>query len=595
MLNIEKSITTKFPGFTQQSPMVRNSTLSILRKLTHEREINAFLREHEGNRGIDFIDRIFEYFNFSYSISQRERNNIPAQGRVIIIANHPIGSLDGLALIRLVSEVRKDVKIIANDMLMTFEPLHDLLLPLDNMTRAAYKQSYKNILQALNNDEAIIIFPAGEVSRASPTGIKDGKWQAGFLHFARKTNSPLLPIFVSAKNSMLFYSASIIFKPLATALLAHEMFNKRSAEIKFRVGEVIPHHALESDQLADKALIKRLKKHVYKIGKGIASKKNSIPVFVTEKTIAHPEDRAALKKEFNSAQLIGSTRDNHKIFLCDYDQHPVVLREIGRLREQTFRLVGEGTGSRRDLDKYDHYYRHLVLWDEEKLCIAGAYRLGEAHKLMKKKGANALYTAELFDFHSSLTPYLEQGLELGRSFVHQDYWGKASLDYLWQGLGAYLSHHPQVRYVFGPVSMSAHYPKILRDLLVFYYERYYSVKNTNDENLAEGNHPHEIDEDVLIDLQHRFAKLDSEQGFDVLQEEFKKHNCKIPVLFKQYAGLYEEGGYHLLAFSVDSEFGNCVDGLFMGDLACMKPAKRARYLVNKEAAKQTNNETAEAV
>ena len=591
MLNIEQSINTKFPGFTQQSPIVRNSTLSILRKLTHEKEINAFLREHEGNRGIDFIDRIFEYFNFSYSISQRERNNIPAQGRVIIIANHPIGSLDGLALLRLVSEVRKDVKIIANDMLMAFEPLHDLLLPLDNMTRAAYKQSYKNILQALNNDEAIIIFPAGEVSRASPTGIKDGKWQAGFLHFARKTKSPLLPIFVSAKNSMLFYSASMIFKPLATALLAHEMFNKRSAEIKFRVGEVIPHHALESDQLADKALIKRLKKHVYKIGKGIPSKKNRTPVFVTEKTIAHPEDRAALKKEFKTAHLIGSTRDSHKIFLCDYDQHPVVLREIGRLREQTFRLVGEGTGSRRDLDKYDHYYRHLVLWDEEKLCIAGAYRLGEAHKLMKKKGAKSLYTAELFEFNPSLTPYLEQGLELGRSFVHPDYWGKASLDYLWQGLGAYLSHHPQVRFVFGPVSMSAHYPKALRDLLVFYYERYYSVKNANDENLAEGNHPHEIDEDVLIDLQHRFAKLNSEEGFELLQEEFKQHDCKIPVLFKQYASLYEEGGYHLLAFSVDSEFGNCVDGLFMGDLTCMKAAKRARYLPEKE----TKAETAAAV
>jgi hypothetical protein len=162
--------------------------------------------------------------------------------------------------------------------------------------------------------------------------------------------------------------------------------------------------------------------------------------------------------------------------------------------------------------------------------------------------------------------------------VHPDYWGKASLDYLWQGLGAYLSHHPQVRFVFGPVSMSAHYPKAMRDLLVFYYERYYSVKNANDENLAEGNHPHEIDEDVLIDLQHRFAKLDSEQGFELLQEEFKKHDCKIPVLFKQYASLYEEGGYHLLAFSVDSEFGNCVDGLFMGDLTCMKEAKRSRYL-----------------
>lgn len=573
MLNIEQSITNKFPGFNQRAPIIRNSALRILRKITREKEINAFLKEHKGNRGFDFIDRIFDYFNFSYSVSQRERNNIPAQGRVVIIANHPIGSLDGLALLRLVSEVRRDVKIVANDMLMAFEALHELLLPLDNMTRATYKQSYKSILQALNNDEAVIIFPAGEVSRASPQGIRDGKWQAGFLHFARKTESPLLPIFVSAKNSWLFYSASMLFKPLATALLAHEMFNKHSVDIKFRVGEMIPHHALESDHLADKSLIKRLKKHLYKVGKG----KNSI--FVTEKTIAHPEDLNQLRQEFKSAQLIGATRDNHNIFLCNYEQHPSIMREIGRLREFTFRMVGEGTGARRDLDKYDHYYRHLVLWDEEKLCIAGAYRLGEAHKIVQNKDAQSLYTAELFNLTQEMDKFLSQGLELGRSFVHPDYWGKASLDYLWQGLGAYLHHNPQVRYVFGPVSMSAQYSKYLRDLLVFYYQTYYA----HEELLAEGKHPHEVQEDQLIEFQHQFSKLDREQGFSLLQEIFQQHNQKVPVLYKQYAALYEDDGYKLLSFSVDSEFGNCLDGLFIGDIEKMKAAKRARYIKSSSA------------
>ncbi len=573
MLNIEQSITNKFPGFNQRAPIIRNSALGILRKITREKEINAFLKEHKGNRGFDFIDRIFDYFNFSYSVSQRERNNIPAQGRVVIIANHPIGSLDGLALLRLVSEVRRDVKIVANDMLMAFEALHELLLPLDNMTRATYKQSYKSILQALNNDEAVIIFPAGEVSRASPQGIRDGKWQAGFLHFARKTQSPLLPIFVSAKNSWLFYSASMLFKPLATALLAHEMFNKHSVDIKFRVGEMIPHHALESEHLADKSLIKRLKKHLYKVGKG----KNSI--FVTEKTIAHPEDLNQLRQEFKSAQLIGATRDNHNIFLCNYEQHPSIMREIGRLREFTFRMVGEGTGARRDLDKYDHYYRHLVLWDEEKLCIAGAYRLGEAHKIVQNKDAQSLYTAELFNLTQEMDKFLSQGLELGRSFVHPDYWGKASLDYLWQGLGAYLHHNPQVRYVFGPVSMSAQYSKYLRDLLVFYYQTYYA----HEELLAEGKHPHEIQEDQLIEFQHQFSKLDREQGFSLIQEIFQQHNQKVPVLFKQYAALYEDDGYKLLSFSIDSEFGNCLDGLFIGDIEKMKAAKRARYIKSSSA------------
>ncbi len=568
MLNIEESFVNKFPRFATQAPLIRKSAVKLLRKLTREQEINCFLRENQGNRGLDFVDRIFDYFNFSYSVAHRERNNIPSHGRVVIIANHPIGSLDGLALLKLVSEVRRDVKIIANDLLMVFEPLRELLLPLDNMTRSAYRQSYKNILQALENDEAVIVFPAGEVSRAGAKGIRDGQWQAGFLHFARKAKAPILPIFVSAKNSLLFYSASLIFKPLATALLAHEMFNKQSSEIQFRVGEVIPHHALESNQLADKALIKRLKKHLYKIGKGRRA------IFITEKTIAHPEDRAALKKEFKTATLIGNTRDNHRIYLCDYTSHPTVLREIGRLREQTFRLVGEGTGSRRDLDKYDHYYRHLVLWDEEKLTIAGAYRLGECASILRNHALTGLYTAELFRYHPEAINYLEQAVELGRSFVNPDYWGKASLDYLWQGLGAYLQNHPEIRYVLGPVSMSANYPKTLGDLLVFYYQRYYCAPAS----LADGNYPPVIEPDVHQALSEIFSTLNRAQGFEYLQQRFTEQGFKLPVLFKQYAALYEEGGYQLLAFSVDSDFGNCVDGLFMGDLKLMKANKRQRYL-----------------
>lgn len=569
MLNIEESLAHKFPGFAAQAPLIRKSTLNLLRKLTREQEINQFLRDNQSNRGLDFVDRIFDYFNFSYSVAHRERDNIPAQGRVVIIANHPIGSLDGLALLKLVSEVRRDVKIVANDMLMAFAPLRELLLPLDNMTRSAYRQSYKNILRALNNDEAVIVFPAGEVSRAGAKGIRDGQWQGGFLHFARKAKAPVLPIFVSAKNSLLFYSASFIFKPLATALLAHEMFNKHSSEIKFRVGEVIPHHALKSDQLADKALIKRLKKHLYKIGKGKQA------IFVTEKTIAHPEDRTALKKEFRTALLIGSTRDNHRFYLCDYTSHPTVLREIGRLREQTFRLVGEGTGSRRDLDKYDHYYRHLVLWDEDKLTIAGAYRLGDCASILRDLGLSGLYTADLFHYHSDAIVHLEQAIELGRSFVNPEYWGKASLDYLWQGLGAYLHHHPEILYVLGPVSMSATYPKVLRDLLVFYYQRYYH----SPASLADGHHPPVIESDSHQSLCEIFSTMDRTQGFEYLQQKFTEQGFKLPVLFKQYAALYEDGGYQLLAFSVDSEFGNCVDGLFMGDLNLMKANKRQRYLM----------------
>lgn len=568
MLNIEQSVTDKFPAFAKTKPFIRRPTLTLLRKLTHEQKINQFLTRNEGLRGIDFIDQIFDYFNFTYSAGSRDRQNIPANGKVVIIANHPIGSLDGLALLRFVSEVRPDVRIVANDMLMAFKPLHNVFLPLDNMTQGAYRKSYRAIMDALKDDQAVIIFPAGEVSRASPKGIRDGAWHAGFLHFARKTGAPILPIYIEAKNSLLFYSASMLYKPFGTALLAREMFKKQSAEIRLRVGEMIPSSELDTDKLADKALIKRLKKHIYKLRKKRSTQ------FITERTIAHPEERSTLKAELQSAQLIGATSDNNKIFLCDYDRHPTVLREIGRLREQTFRLVGEGTGARRDLDKYDHHYRHLVLWDEANLTVAGAYRIADCGRVMQEHGLEGLYTAELFQYTPDVYTYLEQGVELGRSFVNPKYWGKASLEYLWQGLGAYLQHNPQIRYVLGPVSMSDEYPRDLRDLAVYYYERYYRTHKP----LALANHPHLIEPQSFARINSEFSSMDQQDGFRHLQQCFSQAGHKLPTLYKQYASLYEPGGYSLLAFSVDSDFGNCLDGLFMGDLTLMKANKKKRYL-----------------
>lgn len=572
MINVEESVINKFPGLSTKPPIIKNSTISVLRKLTHEQEINRFLDIHQGIVNFDFIDRIFEYFNFSYNASSQSKERIPASGRVVIIANHPIGSLDGLALLRLISEVRRDVKIVANDMLMAFEPLHSLLLPLDNMKGGGHRRSYKRILEALNKDEAVIIFPAGEVSRAGPQGVRDGKWHSGFLSFARKTQSPILPIFIEAKNSLLFYSASMLLKPLGTALLAHEMFNKRSAEIKFKIGDPIPPHALDdrshAKNISDQALIKRLKKHLYKLRK---SRKST---FVTEKTIAHPEDRRLLKTELKQSESLGNTRDNNHIYLCQYNADSSVMREIGRLRELTFRLVGEGTGNKRDLDRYDKAYRHLVLWDEERLDIAGSYRIGEAYRTIHEDGWDSLYIAELFNLQTALTPYLEQGLELGRSFVNPKYWGKASLDYLWQGIGAYLRHHPQVRYMIGPVSMSANYSTELKDALVYYYQHFYIAPQT----LATAKRPYDLSPEHKQTLDKEFSGMSKEEGFSLLQEKFAAESEKLPVLFKQYAALFEDGGFQLLAFNIDPDFGDCVDGLFIADLTKLKANKRKRYI-----------------
>jgi putative hemolysin len=568
MIDIEASVSARFPRLANSPDLLRKPALMFLRHIVHETEINAFLSSNRDVSGLEWIDRVFERFNFSYSVSARERANIPASGRVVIIANHPIGSLDGLALLRLVGEIRQDVKIIANDLLNHFEQLQKLLIPIDVFTGGSALGSYRQVISELEDERAIIIFPAGEVSRVSPLGVKDPDWRGGFLHFARKAAAPILPIRIIARNSLLFYGASMLYKPISTMLLSDEMFKHEHNTITFHVGEMIPPARLFSEKILDRRLVKRLRKHVYKLGRSRPA------VFVTEKTVAHPENRQHLQKELKQAQLLGTTRDNMAIHLVDWSEDSTVLREIGRLRELAFRKVGEGTGKRRDLDKFDQHYRHLVLWDKEALEIAGAYRIGECARLLANKGWPSLYTASLYEFAPAFTPYLEHSIELGRSFVNPDYWGKACLDYLWQGIGAYLAHHPDIRYLFGPVSMSAAYPAALMEELVFYFSKYYSGSRS----LAKAHHPFVFSAGQFDNLQALYEGLSREAGFVRLQQSFDTLGHKIPVLYRQYAALFEEGGFKTLVFSRDPDFADCLDGLCMTDLSLLKANKRERYI-----------------
>ncbi|HTR00851.1 MAG TPA: lysophospholipid acyltransferase family protein, partial [Candidatus Acidoferrum sp.] len=371
MINIEAAVSAKFPRLSTTPALLRKSAFSLLRQLIHEDEINAFLRDNSDVRGFQWIDRVFEHLDFSYTVSAQDRANIPDSGRVVIYANHPIGSLDGLALLRLVGEVRRDVKVIANDMLSHVSALEQFLIPLDNMGGGSAIRSYKHALTALEQEQAVLVFPSGEVSRASPFGVSDPAWRPGFLHLARKAKAPLLPVLVKARNSLLFYCASMFWKPAGTMLLPDELFKQRSKVISFRVGEMIPARKLHSDEVQDRTLVNRLRRHLYKLEKPGAR------VFETERAIAHPENRQQLQQELKRGELLGLTRDNNAIILFDWFPDSAVIREIGRLRELAFRRVGEGTGKRRDLDHFDRHYRHLIVWDREALEIAGAYRLGE--------------------------------------------------------------------------------------------------------------------------------------------------------------------------------------------------------------------------
>ena len=290
MINVEQIINDKYPAFAEKPAPLRRSVLFFLRRLFREQEVNAFLEENHHCQGFEFIDRVLDYFNFSYSLSNKDLLNIPSSGRVLIIANHPLGALDGLALLKMVGEIRRDVRIVANDMLASFSQLSPLLLPVDNLNKATRKQDIANINQALQNDEAVIVFPAGEVSRAGPTGVKDSRWNHGFLHFARKTNSPILPIHIGGKNSSLFYTASSINRALSALLLPREMFNKHSMDLKFKVGEPIPYSQVEKLPLSGQEKAKLVRKHLYRIAKGRK------PLFTTEKNHCPPSGPSGPEK-----------------------------------------------------------------------------------------------------------------------------------------------------------------------------------------------------------------------------------------------------------------------------------------------------------
>ena len=569
MLNIESALQKKFPKFDQTSPWIKKPTLGLLKKISHEDDINQFLDTHQDLEGFDFIEQVLENFNFSYSISHRDRKNIPATGRVVIVANHPLGALDGMCLLKLVGEIRRDVKIVVNDMLMNFKAVEGLLLPVDNLTKSTQKSSVAAIIDCLNNDEAIIVFPAGEVSRIRPNGVRDGKWTNGFLTFAKKSNSPILPVYVNARNSSLFYSSSMVYKPLAGMLLAHEIFNKNSKTISMKVGQAIPYKQIAQLPLNKKATTRLIRSHLYRIAKG------KPPLFTTEQTIVHPEERRAIKKELHQAELLGETKDGMKIYLFDYKSDSAVMNEIGRLREFTFRQVGEGTGKKLDLDRYDRGYRHLVLWDEKELEIAGSYRLAEVNNLMTKDNSRGIYSQELFDYDREVVaPYFEKGIELGRSFVSPKYWGKRSLDYLWYGIGAYLKSYPNIRYLFGPVSLSNSYPDFAKALIVTFYQHYFQAQ----EQLATATVPYRVSGELTQQVNEVITGIDYAADFKALRQQLVHMNVSVPTLYKQYSDLCEEGGVSFIDFNIDADFADCIDGLVMVDLHKLKPAKRKRYL-----------------
>ncbi|MEN5017847.1 GNAT family N-acyltransferase [Erwinia sp. Eh17-17] len=562
MFTIERVLDDLSPG--HDTPSWQKS---ILRRLLREKEFQQFNQRNRHLKGLDMVEQVLEYLDVSCELSERDLEQIPSRGPVVIVANHPLGTLDGLALLHAVSQVRRDVKIVTNRLLNCLESLSSLMVLVDNMGNRTSRQQIGQMQDQLENQGVLIFFPAGEVSRFGSKGVKDGKWSHGFLRLAARFRAPVVPVHVSGRNSALFYLTSKIYQPLSMLLLVREMFGNRGTRLKLKIGKRIPYASWHDGRTPAKELAARFRRHLYRIGQGKSA------LFQTEAAIARAEDRAVLKRALAGCEMLGHLPDGKMIYLYrrQGEDYVPVLRELGRLREIAFRAVGEGSGTRRDLDDYDDDYYHLILWDDEALDIVGAYRFIPTAEQFERKGFDGIYSHSLFHYDHQMNPVLMQGIELGRSFIQPAYWGKRGLDYLWMGIGAYLAKYPQYRYLFGPVSISGGLPLAARDLLVAFYRLYFAPELA----LATSRRPYPAS---LPDVLAQFSGDNYSEDLKRLKRLLSNLGTGIPPLYKQYSELCEPGGVQFIDFGSDPDFNHCIDGLVLVDLTRLKESRFQRYI-----------------
>ena len=564
MIELEQRLQQRFPHwFRGRRASIARPLLRGIERWSRLDVVDGFIRANRHLRGFAFVSAALEFLGARYEVDAEALTRIPGHGPLLIVANHPSGALDALALLDAVGRVRRDVRIVANDFLSALDNIEDLLLPLRILGGRPAPHSLRAVDAALADGECVIVFPAGEVSRLGPRGVRDTRWRRGFLRFARACDAPVMPVRIQARNSALFYAASALFKPAGTALLAREMFARRARRIVLRVGHL---RRIPAD-VDGEAVLKAIRRDLYAIG---TRRERPAPEDAcAPEAIAGAVDPALVMAGIAGMRLLGETGDGKQIRVGTLAADAPLLREIGRLRELTFRAVGEGTGRAIDVDAWDSWYEHIVLWDAPAARIAGAYRIARGAPVLAAHGIRGLYTASLFDYADDAVDRIAQGVELGRSFVVPDYWGGRSIDYLWQGIGAYLRAHPKVRYLFGAVSISAAMPVAARQQIAAHYAHYHG--GVADEVVSKRPFAYQA-------ALPRDAAMDADTAFRVMKANLDALGAQVPMLYKQYTELCEPGGARFLAFGVDPDFSDAVDGLIEVDIARMRPKKRHRYL-----------------
>jgi hypothetical protein len=262
-------------------------------------------------------------------------------------------------------------------------------------------------------------------------------------------------------------------------------------------------------------------------------------------TIISPVDRELLVKEFTEEKLLRKTNNaNNEIYIISAEDSPYVMREIGRLRELTFRDAGGGTGKSLDVDEYDygpHGFKQMIVWDPEEQEIVGGYRFLHCKNVeVNENNEVKSPTARLFNYSKKfIDEYLEKTIELGRSFVQPMYQptfnlrrGMYALDNLWDGLGALVIEYNDVKYLFGKVTMYLDFDPYARDLILFFMKKYFP----DNEKLIYPKKPLQLNTSEKI-LNSIFTGYNYDEDYRILVQKVRKLGENIPPLFNAYMNL----------------------------------------------------------
>ncbi len=536
-------------------------------------------------------DRLLDFLEISYTVTATDLAQIPRSGPAIVTVNHPFGILDGAILASLLTKIRPDVRFLANGILSVIPELRELVIPVDPISgRSAATNNSRGLRRAiehLKRSGMLVIFPAGEVAhfRWRAGTVEDAQWNPIVARLVRLAPAAVVPMYLAGANGPMFHIAGMIHPALRTALLGHELLNKRGRRIEVHAGSPIAAEKLLAMPTA-REQVDYLRWRTHLLATREQFKARTAVGLMRRDTQARQEPVAApLPATDLVAEIAGlppgsllSRSGDLEAYVAPAIHIPNVLYELGRLREITFRAAGEGTGKPIDIDEFDSHYLHLFVWNARAHELVGAYRLAPTDVVRKRHGVEGLYTATLFRYGDSFLDRLGPAVELGRSFVRQEYQkGFAPLLLLWRGIGGFIARNPKYKSLFGAVSISNQYQAVSRELMISFLEKYALLHDWT--GLVRNRHAFR---ERFLNGSCRPALPNA--GFDIedlstVVSDIEQKQTGVPVLLRQYLRL----GGKLLGFNVDPEFSNALDGLILVDLTKTEPKLLERYLGKAEA------------